>query len=354
MTPRKLTPTQEIALAADYAANMRPNKLGLKYGIGTETARDYVNRLGLPKLPQRRKRQINETFFDTLTEESLWVLGWFYSDGNVSSKSNHFSVSVHSQDIEVLRLISRSLGFDSEAIYHSKRSQMCELYGCNAKTHNRLIELGCVPNKSLVIRYPTFLTEDWQHWAFLRGVLEGDGHIGFKAKANRPGFSCELASGSFLFLEDIQRLLKTKLDIDTRIKSRPNSNSRKILVEGGREAVMKLLDLLYRDGKTTLHLTRKREVYLAMRKQMTQPPDNASINRNRHSEGYFLSPAGVVYHVIGLRPFAREIGIPHETFHNMLKPRKNRFTSRKYHWTKPTADQITAARAAGTLVEKTY
>lgn len=160
---RKLTSEQETDLAIDYLAGMRPNKLGPKYGIATETARDYVNRLELEKLGQYRVKQVDEAFFDTLAEASLWVLGWFYSDGTVSSSSNKFGITVHSRDKESLKLIGRTMGCDVDSIYDSKTQASCEFYGCHPKIHDRLIALGCIPNKSLTIRYPTFLTEDWQH-----------------------------------------------------------------------------------------------------------------------------------------------------------------------------------------------
>jgi hypothetical protein len=351
---RKLTKGQETQLAEDYKNGMPLSELGPKYGVSGSVAGDYIRKMGIPRHYTHTKKKPNKNFFDSLTEESIWVLGWFFSDGNVCKDTNSFSISVHQNDSELLMSIGQIMKFDRIHIGYGKIKKICSLRGCDKTIHAKLIELGCVPAKSLVIRYPTYFTEDWQHWTFLRGVLEGDGHIGFKAKGNRPGFNCEIASGSRLFLDDLQKLLKAKLNVETKIKCRKNSNSCRILIEGGKEPILRFLDLLYKDGAATLCLKRKFDTYLKMKEVNLRPKDLASIGRKRQVSGYFFSPDKIVYHVTGLRPFAREMNVPHEVFFNILKPRKYRFSSRKYNWSPPTQEQIDTAISTNTLITKTY
>lgn len=197
-----LSDDEQKSFIEDYESGKRFRWLSVKYNISYASARNYaVKYNNLKKHAQYRKKSINENFFDTFTEESLWVLGWMFSDGNVSKKSNSFSVTVHKNDLEVLLKIKEVMGVKEDSIYTPSDRNAVAFYSSHPRIKNRLCELGRIPNKSLVIKYPTYFTEDWQHWAFLRGVMEGDGHIGIKDKtANRPSFIFEIASGSVEFV----------------------------------------------------------------------------------------------------------------------------------------------------------
>lgn len=279
----------------------------------------------------------------------------------MSKASNHFSVVVHRRDEEVLIKLKNAMDIDADAIYRPPGARAWSLYGCDATVHADLVSLGCVPKKSLVIKYPTQLIEPWQHWAFLRGVLEGDGHVGLKSDGNRPGFVMDIASGSKPFLESIQMILKKFLDINTDIQIRPKedkmvngklahfSEAYRLVVLDGRESIMRLLNLLYENGDAKNYLERKFKTYLKMREVMVRPPDSASINRHKHVEAYFMSPAQVVYHIQGICPFAREVGLKEDVLRKLLKGSRS-----KSGWSLPSPAQIESARAAGTLVTKFY
>ncbi len=338
--------------------------LGKKYGISRAAVSIYLSRLQIPNLPQYRGGVINHDFFKTLTPISLWVLGWLYTDGNMSKSHNAFKITVHKRDEEVLRRIRVSMGMDTESIYRGEGRATSDLFVCDKTAYSDLIALGCIPAKSLIIQYPVALLEPWQHWAFLRGVLEGDGHISLKAKGNRPGFTLTIASGSLRFLESVGAILKTHLGVDVSIRSKgPEtkvingreatfSSAYTLTVMGGRDAVLKVLDALYEDCGAH-HLPRKYRTYLKMKEIAARPHDTQSINRDRQTEVHLVSPEGVVYHVKGIRPFAREMGISNAAIRNLMKPRKRRL-ARGTKWSVATPDQIAAARAANQLIERFY
>lgn len=351
---KKLTTQQEKSFIQDQISGMRHHELAEKYSLSVSVAGDYIRRLDLNNHPIFRKKYFDQTLFDILTEDSLWLLGWFYSDGNVSKSSNKFSIAIHSQDEEVFVKIRKVMKTNQDCLYRSKDKQMCEFYGCDPYIHSSLIRLGCIPNKSLVITYPDFLTEDWQHWAFLRGILEGDGHISLKTNGNRPGFNCEISSGSRSFLDGIANVLKIKLNIDTNIVERVNSNSKKLIIRGGHASILRFLDCIYNDGGATNYLSRKFNIYLAMKEVVKRRPDWGKINQGRLVEGYFTSPEGKIYHVRGIRPFAKEYGVSVGALQNLRKRQNTRFISRKYGWTKPTSEQIEQSRLNGTLITKFY
>jgi len=356
----KLSKETEAQLVADYQSGKASKELGLKYGLAQASVCNYMRRLGVNPHGHYRAKTINHTFFKTLNEEVCWILGWFFTDGNVSRSSHRFNIGVQLQDKEVLLKIGKLMGSDTDSLYYPKNSpNFVSFFGCDKSIHSDLVSLGCVPNKSLVLQYPSALKEDHQHWAFLRGVLEGDGSIGFKSKANRPGFNCEISSGSKDFLTSIQSILRSRLNIVTKIKQRTKdenaySASYRLVFMGGREPVMRFLDAVYKNGTAQHYLRRKFAIYQRMKEVALREPDYGHVNDAKKVEGYFVSPQGVVHHVRGLKGFSRETGVSIGALCNMLKPRKYRFTSRKFGWSPASPGQITAAHAAGTLIEKSY
>lgn len=356
-----LTDDEQKSMLEEYASGTRTAALGKKYGVTRLTIRNYILRHKVEMLPQYRKSSINHDFFKILTVDSLWALGWFYTDGNISKMSNGFSVTVQRDGEEVLTKLRDVMGIDADAIYRPKNRNVCVFYGCDNSVHSDLKTLGCMPRKSLVIRYPVQLTEPWQHWAFLRGVWEGDGHIGLKGDSNRPGFTAHLASGSRPFIDSVKATLKTYLGIETSLVIVPKcdreigenvahfSESYQLFILGGKEVIMRFLDLIYENGNAKHYLDRKFKTYLEMREIMTRPHDRASINRYKHVEVYFMSPDKTVYHVKGIDPFAREMGIKENMLRKMIKGSRP-----KSGWSLPTPAQIESARSSGTLIEKFY
>ena len=71
-----------------------------------------------------------------------------------------------------------------------------------------LINLGCVPRKSLIITLPDIPKNLMHH--FIRGYFDGDGCI-MRLKGNRvnSAFTC----GSRVFLEELLKILKEKAGV---------------------------------------------------------------------------------------------------------------------------------------------
>lgn len=261
---RKLTEKQERELSEDYSFGISMEKVGKKYGISYTVARDYLIRTKtkFKKRKDYRKHIFNQRFFNgELTEAVLWFLGWVYSDGNVSKTKKRVSVTVHKRDREVLEKLQNLIN-GKELIVNANNRNVSILYMFSEDMAEDLIRLGCIPAKSLIIEYPTFLQNPEQHWAFLRGIFEGDGHISLKHKGR--GASCEISSGSLEFLKSIQTILKKELNLDTKIYERPNSNSKRIVIMGGIHEIKRFMDAIYMNSSSQLRMDRKYNLYIQL------------------------------------------------------------------------------------------
>ena len=175
-----------------------------------------------------------------------YIFGWFCSDGYVSSKNNCSGFHINEKDIHILKKIKKYLK-SSHPIMKDKDGINFRIY--NKVLHSSLVELGCIPNKSAILKFPKIPDEHSKH--FIRGYFDGDGSIHF----NKPNTIKIAFFASKPFLEVLQNELKNHLNI----RIHPLRRHIKIWIATyyGDEA-RKLCAWMYEDCKD-LYLKRKKE-----------------------------------------------------------------------------------------------
>ena len=127
---------------------------------------------------------IDEHFLDDPQEEfAAYFIGLFLSDGNMSSrltnKARTVSISLHLDDIDLLYQICDKINIDRKYIGLSKRSKLARICFSNKIIYEKLLQIGLTPNKSLTCTIPKILENNRHFW---RGVIDGDGTIGYTRK----------------------------------------------------------------------------------------------------------------------------------------------------------------------------
>jgi DNA-binding transcriptional regulator WhiA len=158
---------------------------------------------------------LNEKYFDVIdTEEKAYILGLIFADGNVSDgKDKHYRlrVTLKKDDNLLLERIKCELEFTGDIKIRELKSKtrkkpepyfICELGISNKYMINRLKELGCVPNKSLIVKYPEIPKRLDKH--FLRGYFDGNGSIYVSGQLQRKSsLKIEVCGGSNDIIESI-------------------------------------------------------------------------------------------------------------------------------------------------------
>jgi hypothetical protein len=154
-----------------------------------------------------RKYNLNENFFDVLNEKSTYWLGFLYADGYVrmkDGKSGQIKLKLKDTDISHIEKFLKDLecekpikcGIDG-------KSKFCQVSVYSNIMVKKLLELGCVQNKTQKIRLPNISLDLMNH--FIRGYFDGDGSIS-KVK-NRPNsFNVSICSNKS-FNDDVLSLL---------------------------------------------------------------------------------------------------------------------------------------------------
>src|SRR5271157_1613733 len=138
------------------------------------------------KLVLKRKRMIkckmlpgtNHTFFDSWSQDMAYVLGFIAADGNVSQSGKYMKLKLAEKDLAHLIVIRDIVAPNAKIKYSSyikngKAFPDVTFVACSTYMCARLISLGIVPAKSLVLKFPDVPNEYVSH--FIRGYFDGDG-----------------------------------------------------------------------------------------------------------------------------------------------------------------------------------
>lgn len=221
-----------------------------------------------------------------------WVVGFLQADGNIASNGDRISLCISRKDIEVIEFFRSEICPDSNfSIYNSSIKDRDKIYfttrwGINSKTiKDDLGKIGIEPAKTgreVFCSVPTEYTP-----AYIRGIFDGDGHIGFyDYKIKRYLF--QITCGSQQFLID----LKSWFGFGS-VRKRSGTNCFDFVV-GKQADIIKIYDILYNDDG--FYLSRKKEKFQEVLKLI--------VNNKRKTSSIYR---GVSYKNKGIKRWAAEV-----------------------------------------------
>lgn len=181
----KLTESDCKNICNDYMLGMSYKLLSEKYNICGWSIGNILKKNDI--VSRIRRYSCDENFFEKIDNKvNAYWLGLLYADGYVRKRTQSdgkhkqggiVGISLKDGDEYLLE----KLIFDLKSTYKLRKqvkdgfiSHKLEIN--SSKMTDDLINLGCVPNKSLVLLPPNLDTELISH--FIRGYFDGDGSIG--------------------------------------------------------------------------------------------------------------------------------------------------------------------------------
>lgn len=219
-----------------------------------------------------RRYSLNENYFNVIdTEAKAYFLGLMYADGNNLIKNRRASISLQERDSYILDIFrkeldsNKPLAFINNKKRHPSHMDSYTLTIASLKICKDLIKLGCVPRKSLILKFPT-KNQVPKHLLrhFVRGYMDGDGCINLSEK--KMDWTVTIVSTNNFCLE-LKKLIKEEFNINSSIKTSKSlllagNNITKHFNIGGNLQVKSFLDWLYKDS--IFFLKRKQNKYLML------------------------------------------------------------------------------------------
>lgn len=248
-----------------YTDNIPVTYIAKIYSCGVQTIYNYLRRLDINRTRNSvRKYQFDIHYFDVIdTPNKAYCLGLLFADGcNFDRSINLF---LQAPDSHLLEDICQEIGYNGELEFRDRSKDRekginCQdVYGLrlhSAYMCDVLSNCGMVPNKSLILQFPTCVPDHLiSH--FMRGYMDGDGHIGRTEKDNSVNFV-----GTLNFCESMNCVFEKQLGITFNIREAGNHNGITMECSARNKADRKLfLDWIYQDAG--LKLERKYQTYLS-------------------------------------------------------------------------------------------
>lgn len=246
-----------------YLSGISSVKIGQKFNCTHKTITKVLDKYGIKRVGVGlRKYQLCEHYFDEIdTPNKAYILGFFYADGSICERKSTIAMSLQEDDKEILERIRNEIGSEKplefidysdkhDGGYNYKNQYRLLIFSkhmCNALKHK-----GMFQNKSLILEWPEFLRDDlYSH--FLRGYIDGDGHI--STVHNFVGFVSTEA-----FCVKAKMYIENKLNIHCSITDASCHNGiTKNFKISTKENVIPFLHYIYRDAD--LYLKRKFEIF---------------------------------------------------------------------------------------------
>lgn len=230
--------------------------------IPEKPIREFLRTEGLlRKVGTTKLYTCNDSYFhNIITEHQAYWLGVLFADGNVSKEAETHSghIILSSKDTEWVELFKQDINYTGkiyEEIHKNFQKKISKVKITSEQMFNDLIDLGCVPSKSLIIRIPAISENLIRH--FIRGYFDGDGSVGIyknSSNGNTRTLRSSFCSGSQEFLEAIMCYLPTN---NRKVKKIPNKNLYTINLSVNDS--ISLYKYLYTDS--TICLQRKRDKF---------------------------------------------------------------------------------------------
>lgn len=200
----------------------------------------------------------NENYFNTIdTKDKAYFLGLLVADGSVTHRC--LSILLQESDTLILKIFQKyiqdnsNLYFkESKNIKHSNTNTL-SIYSYNIV--NSLAKWGIIPNKCHKTYFPDIPEKFWSH--FIRGIFDGDGHIGNTKNNNR--FSI---TGNFELMKRIQEILMEKCNLNKSAISFKDNKKKTSVHFRYNTAIdlLKIKEFLYQDCED-LYILRKKEKF---------------------------------------------------------------------------------------------
>lgn len=203
-------------------------------------------------MSQKSKIRKKDDFFKKIdSEEKAYILGFLMADGYVDKK-NGIHLQLNKKDLEILQKINKIIHIDDYKLIELKNSYRMSI--SSESIHNDLTKIGCHNCKTKSLKFPKIEELFLRH--FIRGYFDGDGCFTFSDKYNTVSVEI-LSTESFLI--ELDNILKTKLNIKTKIRKRKNADVFDIRIHK-KEDVFKLLNWFYFEA--SIFMKRKFEKFV--------------------------------------------------------------------------------------------
>lgn len=214
----------------------------------------------------KRKYSVNDTYFKEIdSEEKAYWLGFLLADGCIHTRSgqDRLSLVLSVKDKEHLEKFKKTISFTGPINDYIKKSgkflglKHSYLRITSQELADDLAKMGCVPRKSLILKFPIIKDELISH--LVRGYFDGDGSVFISNEKHwRSNKIFPVIHFRFLGTFDFLSKLNDKIGLSGRI-TQPKGNKAYVLCFKRNKKAKLFYNYLYKNA--TIFLERKKCIF---------------------------------------------------------------------------------------------
>lgn len=199
-----------------------------------------------------RGKKINHNYFDTLSNEKAYYLGFIAADGCVRPNRNEIKIGLSSIDREWLEEFRNKLESEREIVDYITGNgfQVSELHFSSLKIKQELAKYNIIPNKTYLGVTMKNIPDEYK-LAFIKGFFDGDGCFVFNK--NTKQCSVKFTAHGKNFLQEINSFFNNKGCIYRK------QNTENFSLEFSTCTSLEIMDRFY--SLNTPYLSRKKDKY---------------------------------------------------------------------------------------------
>lgn len=237
-------------------------QLSKKYNVSRKTITKFLVNNGVKIVNYQNRCRIDETVFDIIdTDEKAYWLGFLYADGCVVASEKRLELNLAAKDedhmlkfknfLKSVSPIRKNICTNNKGTF-----EMCRFGVRNVHVFEQLVNKGCIPNKTLLLKFPKtcIFAEDKLKFAFIRGYFDGDGTIGLYKLIN----GCRHFNVRFAGMPDFLKGVEACLGIKGRIShSVCNGKAYQLCYTGAK--ARKVARIMYENA--SVYMERKHNIF---------------------------------------------------------------------------------------------
>lgn len=228
------------------------SKIGELFGLTERQVNYRTKKWGLD---YSKKKSLNENFFSSNTKAAYYWAGFLAADGYIEGDRSRIGLGLQAQDKQHLIKFKEAVESSHEICSFMNGTAYRIRFNSDTMTRDLANIFNITPRKTFTYSLPYF-EETYLMLEFMRGYIEGDGHI---EKTTSGKLKLHLCSARKEFLEEFIELCS--LLLNRSIAQSPSLNLNKkgqvYSVTFTIKDSMELLALIYKNSTTATRLDRK-------------------------------------------------------------------------------------------------
>lgn len=207
------------------------------------------------------KKSLDNQFFSRQEKKTYYWAGFIAADGHIEEGRSRLGIGLAAQDIDHLYKFKKAINSEHDVCSFMNNKAYRIRFNSKIIVQDLSNNFNITGNKTYTFKFP-LIEEDYLLWEFIRGYVDGDGHLEKTASGKIKLHLCSAVKETLVTINDVFSIL-----VDRHIEQQPKLQVNK---KGSCYSIVwtvqdseTILHTLYKNSSNSTRLNRKYATYLS-------------------------------------------------------------------------------------------